>query len=165
MVSRTSLILGTASSFALYYVGHGTDFLSLNFQLASQDPRADLYAVTFHKGPGTVQATIYSSPEHGSMPMVVASNEKRYGASTVIKLPAETVGSGVRTESLTSSGFASNAHTFSWAGETFEIREEPKKRPKTIRTVRVEIPSAEDDTGERPVEPSKCHSHWVGPVS
>ncbi len=158
-------MLDIASYFALYYTGHGTDFLSMNFQLASQDPRSDLYAVTFHKGPGTVQATIYSSPENGSMPMVVASNEKRYGASTVIKLPIEKGGSGARTESLSSSGFASNAHTFSWAGETFEIREEPKKRPKTIRTVRIEVPSAQDDAAERPVEPSECAGFRIGPVT
>ncbi|KAK5167543.1 uncharacterized protein LTR77_007242 [Saxophila tyrrhenica] len=160
------------STFGLYYLGHGTDFLSLNFLLATlpsstdSDPqRQDLYAVTFHKGPGTVQCTIYSSLTHGSTPLAVATNEKRYGNHELINLPPSSGNSGPRTERLTSSGFASNAHTFVWEGEQFEIREEPKKRPKTIRVVHVSAPSAasSDAQGEegRPVEPSGKHEETV----
>ena len=150
------------STFALYYLGHGTDFLSLNFFLSSMEPRNNLYAVTFHKGPGSVQVTIYSDPTHGSTPMAIATNEKRYGSSTMITLPCVDGGTQ-RTERLQNSGFNSNAHTFSFHGQNFEIREQPKKRPKTIQVVRVETPKldgGEDEATQGPVEPSTssgCH--------
>ena len=58
------------SSVVLYYSSPGKDFLSQRFMLCEEasgtEPRRDLYAVTFHKGPGLLQMTLYS---HETTPM------------------------------------------------------------------------------------------------
>jgi hypothetical protein len=129
--------------FGLYYSGHGQDFLSLYFQISEIEPRKDLYAVTFHKGPGLTQATIYSSSEHGSTPMVVAINERRYGNAATFTIAGEVDGQA-RTERMGYKGFASNTYTISMHGETFELRENTGARPKVTQIVRLAAnPSSE----------------------
>ncbi|KXT17215.1 hypothetical protein AC579_5786 [Pseudocercospora musae] len=79
-------------SFGLYYECLGDDFLSLHFYIsdlieAAGQPRDDLYAISYHKGPGMKQMTLYSTAEHGSLPLAIATTEKRYGNAISVKLP------------------------------------------------------------------------------
>jgi hypothetical protein len=136
---------------SLFYSKPGTDFLSQHFELgspqapSSEQPRQVLNAVTFHKGPGSNQMTIYSTPQHGSSPIAVAVTERRFSSSAIITLPGEAGSSGAsKTEHLKQSGFTPHAkYTFTFAGESFEWREDTSKKP-TIRTLirRSAAPSA-----------------------
>jgi hypothetical protein len=132
----------------LYYWGHGTDFLSLHFHLATMDPRQDVYAVSFHKGPGSTQATIYSTPEHGSVPLSVSVNEKRYSSSASITIAGQSEGE-TRTERVGYNGFATYKSTYTMNGETFELREDHNRRPKTIRVVRLAVGSSAQSTEDK----------------
>jgi hypothetical protein len=132
----------------LYYWGHGTDFLSLHFHLATMDPRQDVYAVSFHKGPGSTQATIYSTPEHGSVPLSVAVNEKRYSSSASITIAGQSEGE-TRTERVGYNGFATYKSTYTMNGETFELREDHNRRPKTIRVIRLAAGSSAQSTEDK----------------
>ena len=80
-------------SFGLYYECLGDDFLSLHFYIsdlieAAGQPREDLYAVSYHKGPGMKHMTLYSTAQHGCLPLAIATTEKRYGNAISVKLPA-----------------------------------------------------------------------------
>ena len=136
----------------LYYVGPGTDFLSERFVLSAIDPhdqttpKQDLHAVTFHKGPGLLQMTLYSTIAHGSAPMAVATNDRRYSSSTDITLPAAAGGSQ-QTERLQYGSIASNSYSFTLEGETFRWRQDKAKSPKVMRLVRQSTaPSANDES-------------------
>lgn len=129
-------------SIGLFYSKPGTDFLSQHFELGlrqaadSVNPRQVLYAVTFHKAPGGGQVTIYSTPMHGTTPIAIAVNERKFSSSSILTVPGEPNSDGSsRTEHLKQSGFSPNAkYTFQFAGESFEWREDLSKKP-TIRTL------------------------------
>lgn len=120
----------------LYYVGPGTDFLSERFMLCAinpQDPtseKRELHAVTFHKGPGILQTTLYATTTHGGSPIAVATNDKRYSSSTDIQLP------GNKTVRLQYGAIGSLSYTFTLDGETFNWRQDRAKAPKVIRLVK-----------------------------
>ncbi len=135
------------SKLGLYYQGTGQDFLSMNFVLTSLEPRADLYAVTFHKGPGSTQATIYSNTEHGSTPLCVATNEKRYGSSVNVTIAGETAGQPT-TVRVGYSGFNSNKHSFNMHGQSFQLRESAVRRPKVIELVWQGTAGSSDEPSE-----------------
>lgn len=127
---------------SLFYSKPGTDFLSQHFELGlpqevrSEQPRRVLYAVTFHKGPGSGQMTIYSSPQHGSSPLAIAVTGRRFSSNATITLPGE-IGSNAapKTEHIKNSGFyPHHKYTFTFAGETFEWREDTSQKP-TVRTL------------------------------
>lgn len=125
----------------LYYVGPGTDFLSEHFVLSAIDPREpasqkqDLHAVTFHKGPGILQATLYSTTTHGGSPIAIAKNDRRYSSSTDIILPAPPGGTE-QTERLQYGAIASNVYTFTLDGVDFRWRLDKAKNPKVMRLER-----------------------------
>ena len=126
----------------LYYVGPGTDFLSERFAISAvnlQDPksaRKDLHAVTYHKGPGLLQTTVYATTAHGGSPLAVAKNDKRYSSSTDIQLPTFAEGGGDQVERLQYGAIGSNSYTFTLEGETFRWRQDKAKSPKVMRLVR-----------------------------
>jgi hypothetical protein len=125
----------------LYYVGPGIDFLSEHFMLSAINPqepasqKQDLHAVTFHKGPGILQMTLYSTTTHGSAPISIAKNDHRYSSSTDITLPAP-LGGTERTERLQYGTIGSNSYTITIDGETFRWRQDKAKSPKVMRLVR-----------------------------
>lgn len=125
----------------LYYIGPGTDFLSEHFVLSAINPqepasqKQDLHAVTFHKGPGILQMTLYSTTTHGSAPIAIAKNDHRYSSSTDITLPAPQGGTE-RTERLQYGMIGSQSYTLTIDGETFRWRQEKAKSPKVMRLVR-----------------------------
>ena len=126
----------------LYYVGPGTDFLSERFVISAvnlqdkESPRQDLHAVTFHKGPGILQMTMYATTTHGGSPVAMAKNDKRYSSSTDIQLPSFAEGGGDQVEKLQYGAIGSNSYTFNLEGETFTWRRESAKAPKIMRLVR-----------------------------
>jgi hypothetical protein len=138
----------------LYYVGPGTDFLSEHFMLSAINPqepasqKQDLHAVTFHKGPGILQMTLYSTTTHGSAPISIAKNDHRYSSSTDITLPAPQGGTE-RTERLQYGTIGSNSYTIIIDGETFRWRQDKAKSPKVMRLVRhiPTIPEGSDTSG------------------
>ena len=136
----------------LYYVGPGTDFLSERFVLSAIDPhdkttpKQDLHAVTFHKGPGLLHMALYSTTEHGSSPIAIATNDHRYSSSSEIVMPAA-VGGTQRSEPLRYGNIASNSYTFTLEGETFRWRQDKAKSPKVMRLVRQSTaPSADNES-------------------
>ena len=124
----------------LYYSSPGKDFLSQNFYLASVDAgeaeRRALHAVTFHKGPGLLQTTVYASPEHGTTPMAVAKNDRRYSSAVTLTLPPSKGNNNSRTEPM-KHGFTSNTHTFSINGEDFQWTDSGTAKPKVRRLVKL----------------------------
>jgi hypothetical protein len=136
------------NTFGLFYSKPGSDFLSQHFELAlrqdesSTEPREVLYAITFHKAPGSGQTTIYSTPEHGSAPLAFAVNDRRYSASANITLPSN--GSGSKNMMhLKHSGFGmTGKHTFQYQGEDFTWREDSATKPTVRRLVRPASTSA-----------------------
>ena len=73
--------------FGLYYEGEGRDFQSQNFYLG-ESPDSRLYSITFHRGPGVQQMTLYPSMERVLPPLAVTSNASRYGSGATLALPA-----------------------------------------------------------------------------
>lgn len=130
----------------LYYVGPGTDFLSERFMLSAispQDPasqKQDLHAVTFHKGPGILQMTLYGTTTHGGSPIAIAMNDRRYSSSTDITLPGSE-DSTEKVERLQYGAIASNSYTLTLNGETYKWRQDKAKSPKITRLV-MEVPAA-----------------------
>ena len=143
----------------LYYVGPGKDFLSEHFVLSAIDPKEpasqkqDLHALTFHKGPGILQMTLYSTTAHGGAPIAVAKNDYRYSSSTNIILPAAQ-GSGEQTERLQYGTIGSNSYTVTIEGETLRWRQDKAKSPKVMRLVRDTAPVLEGTDISRLIEKS-----------
>lgn len=143
----------------LYYTGPGTDFLSERFVLSAIDPhdkttpKQDLHAVTFHKGPGILQMTLYSTTEHGSTPMVIATNNHRYGSSTDITLPAP-INGAQKIERLQYGSIASNSYSFILESQMFRWRQDKAKSPKVMRLVREATAPVADDESTTLIEKS-----------
>lgn len=125
----------------LYYVGPGQDFLSERFVLSTinlQEPasqKQDLHGITFHKGPGILQMTLYSTTDNSGPPIAIAKNDHRYSSSTDITLPGPQ-GEGQITERLQYGAIASNSFTFNINGETYRWRRDKAKSPKIMRLVK-----------------------------
>ena len=150
------------SNMGLYYVGPGTDFLSERFVLSAIDPqgsasqRRDLHAVTFHKGPGFLQMTLYATTTHGGATLAMASNDRRYSSSTAIRLPAAEAGVE-KTERLQYGAIGSQSYSLTANGETYKWRQEKAKSPKIMRLVKQPPESSNDPKGSTLIEKSsKC---------
>lgn len=131
------------TSFGLFYSKPGTDFLSQHFELAPRQddddtaPRQPMFAVTFHKAPGAGQMTLYSTPQHGSAPIAIAVNERRYSDSASITLPSDSDGMPSSVEHLKHAGFgATGKYMFHFHGEEFVWREDSATKPTIRRLVR-----------------------------
>lgn len=136
------------TTFGLFYSRPGLDYLSQHFELAlrqeegSTEPRQVLHAITFHKAPGAGQMTLYSTPQHGSAPLAIAVNERRYSSSASIILPGGDGSNLNNTEHLRHTGFGVNAKdAFHFHGEDFEWRQDSNSNPTIRRLVRPRSPS------------------------
>lgn len=102
-------------AFNMYYAGLGQDYQSQNFFLG-ESASSQLYAITFHNGPGLQQMTLYPSPERSVPVLAVASNKRRYSSAATITLPAsspEAPSTSTRNEQL-ESNFGGTSHNFNW---------------------------------------------------
>ena len=131
------------SSLSLVYSRPGKDFLSQEFYITTKNAeeeggaRKPLYAVTFHKGPGLRQMTLYSTPQHGTTPLAIATTSRRYGDSVTITLPAMPGDTNsMRTERMRHKGLSS-PYRFDLDGESFEWRQDNTTWPRVRRLMRL----------------------------
>ena len=103
------------TTLSLHYIQPGKDYKSQQFYLG-QSTGDRMYAVTYHRGPGFYQMTLYSGPDHEplSAPLAIAINEKRYSTSATIRLPAPegSSASNIQSEQL-KAHFGSDTYNFS----------------------------------------------------
>lgn len=76
------------NSFVLYYAGPGGDFLSQRFYFReNNEERKKLYAISYFKGPGTTNMTLYATPSHAPPTLAISASESRFGSSITVTVP------------------------------------------------------------------------------